>query len=77
MSEEKRELLKDLLELRKENIKGIRRHMYQMLLLSGAIAAFLMPVYASDIISEIQKIIVPISMACFLLAIVVRTFPKF
>ena len=72
-SEEKQKFLEDLLELRKENIKGIRAHSYQMLLLSGAIAAFLMPVYFSKGLSEIQELLIPMSITSFLLAIIFGT----
>jgi len=72
-SKEKQKFLEDLLDLRKENIKGIRAHLYQMLLLSGAIAAFLMPVYSSKGLSEIQELLIPMSIATFLLAIIFGT----
>ncbi|GAH36344.1 unnamed protein product, partial [marine sediment metagenome] len=70
----KKELLKDLFDLRKENIKSIRSHLYHMLLLSGAIAAFLMPVYASGNLSEIQKLLIPWSISSLLLAIIIGIF---
>lgn len=70
--DEKREFLKDLIDLRKENLKGIRSHLYQTLLLSGAMAAFLMPVYASSV-SDIQKLFIPLSITSFLIAIALGT----
>ena len=70
-TEDIREFRKDLFELQKENIKGIRSHLYQMLLLSGAIAAFLMPVYASEKLSQVQEVLIPLSITSLLLAVVI------
>jgi len=54
---------------RMENITHTRTHAHHVFLLSGAISAFLMSVYASTTLTSLQHAFVSVALACFLLSI--------
>ena len=63
--------LRELRELTAENIKHYRTHIQQISILAGAIAAFLMPVYASQSTTTIQRSLVAISIVMLLICILI------
>lgn len=67
-SDQVERFLRELREWSAENIRHYRTHVQQISILAGAIAAFLMPVYASQT-STIQRSLVAISIVMLLLCI--------
>src|SRR6266704_730537 len=70
-SEQIENFRRDLQELTVENVKHFRTHVQQVSILAGAIAAFLMPVYASQATTTIQRSLVAISIVMLLLCILI------
>jgi hypothetical protein len=69
-SDQVERFLRELREWTAENIRHYRTHVQQISILAGAIAAFLMPVYASQT-STIQRSLVAISIVMLLLCILI------
>lgn len=63
--------LRELRELTAENIRHYRTHIQQISIIAGAIAAFLMPIYASQSTTSIQRSLVAVSIVMLLLCILI------
>ncbi len=68
---DKTDKLKELKELDIKLIEKGREHVQQLCIISGALAAFLMPVYASKNFSLFQHTFITMSLCCFLISILV------
>ncbi len=70
-SDSAKEFLEELRKWTGENIAHQRTHLQQICIIAGAIAAFLMPVYFSERIPDLQHSLVSISIVMLLLCIVI------
>ncbi len=70
-SDQVESFLRELRELTTENIRHYRTHVQQLSILAGAIAAFLMPVYASQAATTVQRSLVATSIVMLLLCILI------
>ena len=61
--------LQELRQWTAENVKHQRTHVQQICILAGAIAAFLMPVYGSQVNTPLQRSLIAISIVMLLLCI--------
>ena len=73
-SDQVESFLRELREFTAENIKHYRMHTQHISILAGAIAALLMPVYASQSTATIQRSLVAISIVMLLLCILIGMF---
>ena len=64
-------LLSQLKQLSIKLIEHGRTHLLQLCIIAGAIAAFLMPLYASDKFSLLQHTFIALSIVCFLFSILI------
>ena len=66
LEQEFRELIDEMRSCRMENITQTRSFTHQVFLVAGAIAAFLMPAYASARLAPVQHAFITVAL-CFLL----------